>query len=64
MEAYACLLLGVYTCDAADSADGADVRQSRYLFLSISAIFKLGSLKHTMSVTLCLVGIVARVKVY
>ena len=36
VEAYACFPLCVYTCDAADSTDGADVRQSRYLFLSIS----------------------------
>ena len=36
VEAYACLPMCVYTCDAADSTDGANVRQSRYLFLSIS----------------------------
>ena len=41
VEAYACLPLGVYTCDMADFTDGADVRQSRYLFLSISQ-FSLG----------------------
>ena len=30
VDAYACLPLGVYTCNAADSTDDADVRQSCY----------------------------------
>ena len=35
---YACLPLCVYACDAADSTDDEDVRQSRYLFLSFSIL--------------------------